>query len=486
MAIRLNNPLRLLGLNRKSQRALDARIRRILGFSLKDGSPIFEPDNTSSALIYAAAGGGKTTCVAVPEILSMLVDHDRGIIVNDVKSGEIASQLVRLCVRYGRKVAVVDDSSVLGDELASFRVSLNPFGHLIKALDEASPNLLPEIETISHIFIDEPKNDPKNAYFRQVPREFLELALLILIARFPDLATPGGLGAFLSDPDMWINAVKVEAEEGGPLTRSRARQIVELYENDPEHYSQHYLAALSSLKSFAPGGPLHEAGRNADVTAEQLLKENYIVFLVQNQRNAMRFGTYYGLLFNCVMSSQMAGDCGRTDLVFDEAANTPARDLIERVTIQRAFGIRTLFIAQSRSDLQRQNGDKLIATLEDNVRVVQWLKFANIEEAERVSRAMGERETLTSNLNYSSGKSDFSGGLGTGRERIFSAEELMRLPPNWQVIYVSGVGFIVCEKASQHHLAPYCYDIDPNPIEGYSVLKPEPRITLPTPSRAAR
>ena len=46
--------------------------------------------------------------------------------------------------------------------------------------------------------------------------------------------------------------------------------------------------------------------------------------------------------------------------------NTPAKDIIEKVTSFRAHKLRVLYIAQSRSDLQRQNSDKLIATLEDN------------------------------------------------------------------------------------------------------------------------
>lgn len=207
MAVRLTNPLRLLGLNRKNRRTLDTRVRRILGFSPEDGSPVFEPDNTSSALIYAAAGGGKTTCVAVPEILSMLADIGRSIVVNDVKSGEIAAQLVRLCRSYGRKVAALDDSGVLGEEFARYCISLNPLSNLIAAYEAKSSSLMLEVENVSHIFINEPKDDPKNTFWRQVPREFLELAILILISRFPNLATPGGVAAFLSDPQMWMSAV---------------------------------------------------------------------------------------------------------------------------------------------------------------------------------------------------------------------------------------------------------------------------------------
>lgn len=466
--------------NRKQRRKVK-KFRRILGLSLSDGSAIYEPNSTASSIIYAASGGGKTTCVAMPAILSLLADVERGMIVNDVKSGEIAAQIGDMIVKYGRRFAIIDDSFVLGKD-NPYRVSVNAFGNIIAAYETNSPDLLLEIENVSHTLIDEPKGDSKNAYFRQVPRELIEFGLLALLFHNTALATPGGLASLMGDPETWNSVIDIEADEGGPLTRSRARQAKELRDNDPEHYSQHYLAGLSALRIFQEGSFLHEAGREADVTHAQLLTENYIVCLVQNQRNATRLGAYYGLHFNSFQSAQMTGKCGRTNYIFDEVANTPARDMIEKITIQRAFGARTLYIAQSRSDLQRQNSDKLIAMLEDNCLVTQWLKFSNLEEAERVSRAMGEIDTVGHNLSFNSDKIDFSGTIQIGRERIFTAEELMRLRNDEQIIHVDSVGFIHCKKVSQNMLAPYCFELAPNPVEG-GILPPDPKVTLLTPGR---
>lgn len=465
--------------NRHQRRAKIAKLRRILGFSLADESPIYEPDDSSSAIVYAASGGGKTTSVAIPHILSFFADLNRGMVINDVKDGEIVSQLIALCEKYGRLLAIIDDSYVLGKD-NPYRVAINPFANLIAAFERESPDLMLEVENVANIVIPEPKDDARNTYFRQVPREFIELAILILLVRNTELATPGGVAALLADPELWNSAVDVEVEEGGELTRSRANQIRELRENDPEHYSQHLLAALSALRIFQPGGPLHEAGRAADVSHEQLLKDNYIVCLVQSQRNAARLSTYYGAHFNAFISAQMRGDCGKTDFVFDEAANTPAKDMIEKVTIQRAFGVRTIFIAQSRADMQRQYSDKLISTLEDNCRVVQWLKFANIEEAERVSRAIGDWNTVSQSLNTNSGKIDFSIGHQLGRERAASADELMRMPGDVSLTAVSGVGYFFSKMPRQNQLAPYCFEIGVNRVEK-GILPPDPRITLPTP-----
>ncbi len=472
------------GLKKRQQRRIVAKsARRILGLTLKTGLPIFEPDASASSIVYAASGGGKTTCVAVPAILSMLADQSRGIIINDVKSGEIAAQIGELCMRYGRKFAVIDDSFVLGKDSPA-RISLNAFGSAVAAHANNSPDLLFEIESISHTLIDEPKGDAKNKYFREVPREFLEFGLLVLLAHNADLATPGGLAALIGDPDTWNGVIDLEADEGEEITRSRAKQLKELRDNDPEHYSQHYLAALAALKIFQLGAAMHEAGRAAEITHAQLLQENYIICLVQNQRNAAKLGAYYGLHFNSFMSAQLSGNCGKTDFIFDEVANTPAREMIEKVTIQRAFGARTIYIAQSRSDMQRQNGEKEIAMLEDNCAIIQWLKLSNIEEAERLSRAMGEIDNVNNNLGFNSDKNTFSSQFQTGRERLFTAEELMRLPADEQILHIDGVGFVHCKKARQNMLAPYCFEIGDNPLEG-GKLPPDPRVTLPTPDGGA-
>ena len=102
--------------------------RRLLGMTF-DGKPIFEP-KPSHSLLLAAAGGGKTTSGAVPWIESMLADHSRTIVVTDSKDGELAAQCAEMCVRHGRKVAIIDDFNVL-DADNSHKIQINPFGGVI-------------------------------------------------------------------------------------------------------------------------------------------------------------------------------------------------------------------------------------------------------------------------------------------------------------------------------------------------------------------
>ena len=243
--------------------------RRVIGRLIEDGSAIFEPNSWSSWVTYGGAGSGKSTCVSIPALQSMIADLKRAIVINDVKSGEIAHQIAQLCIRLGRKFAVIDDSFVMGKNYP-YRIRVNPFGNLVLAYERGSPDLMSEIETACLTILAEPDGGlDKNFFFRQVPREFMFFGILALLKRNRKVATPGGLAALLGDPETFSTIVDIEAEDGDELIRNRAKQIRELRENDAEHYSQHYLAAMSSLRIFAVGSPMHEAGRNQTISHEK-------------------------------------------------------------------------------------------------------------------------------------------------------------------------------------------------------------------------
>ena len=483
MGRRFNRIKDLFGITDKDiRRAIRENLepKRVIGRMIEDGSAIFEPNSTASWVVYGGAGSGKSTCVSIPAIQSMLGDLERALVANDVKSGEIAHQIAQMCIKAGRKFAVIDDSYVLGKDYP-YRITINPFANLVIAYERNSPDLISEIETACLTILPEPDGGlDRNFFFRQMPREFMFFGILALLKRSKRNAMPGGLAALMGDPEILASVIDIEAEadedEQDAVIRNRARQIRELRENDETEYSKHYLGAMSALRSFAVGSAIHEAGRDATLTHEDLLKQNYIVCLVQNQKNAARLGVYYGLHFNAFLSAQLNGDCGKTDIILDEAANTPAKDLIEKVTVFRAFKLRVLYIAQSRADLQRQYSDKLITTLEDNCNL-QWLQFGNYEEAERVSKAIGEIDNVKVNLNAGSSNMDFSSTIDTNRERLFTPDDLMNLDKSEQILRVIGVGFIHCFKIRQNEIGDSAYYLSDNPLEG-GRLTPDIKVEL--------
>jgi type IV secretion system protein VirD4 len=454
--------------------------RRLLGLTF-DGKPIYEPHGNASAIIYAAMGGGKTTCAAVPAIQSMLIDTEQALLINDVKNGEIAAQIAEMCIKHGRKFAVVDDFHVLGANYPH-RVSLNPFSAAQAAAQSPAGHLPFIIDSANYALIEEPDNDQKNFYWRESPRDFLAAATNILLWHNARLATPGGLSAFLSDPTTWKSALEIEAADPDSPHRNAATRLLDLKKLNPEHYAQHHHAAISALKIFAYP-PLDEAGRTATVTHEQLVREHYVVCFVNPIRYADRLGPYFAQHVLSLMQAQMSGTVGRACWILDEFCNAPLREAVNRVTAFRAFGLRCLYITQSRLDSVRRYGERETAVLEENCAVKQWLKFSNFEEAERVSKAMGESLNVSHGLGVNSDRAGYSGSLSIGRDRLFTPYELMSLPGDEQIIHVADVGFIHAKKIRQNEIAPYCFELADNPLEG-GRLKPNPKVHLPTSARS--
>lgn len=192
--------------------AIDPEGRGLLGISLDSEEPVFQPKGHSAT--YSANGGGKTTRVAVPKLLSFAASEpEKAVKVIDSKDGEIAAQAAPMLHEMGRKVAVIDDFGVR-PELAHLRVSLNPFGAVVATHLNDPRDTLFATETVNHALIEEPKDDAKNRYFRAWPRNLIEFALAALLKRDPALATPGAVAALLADPDLLLSIAEIEAEEG--------------------------------------------------------------------------------------------------------------------------------------------------------------------------------------------------------------------------------------------------------------------------------
>lgn len=451
--------------------------RRLLGMTF-DGRPIFEP-KPSHSLLLASAGGGKTTCGAVPWLLSMIADHSKSIVVVDSKEGEICAQCAELCRKHGRKVAILDDFGVLREiEAESF--SLNPFGGIIEAHRRNTGELVFAADSANRALIEEPSDgDSKNLYFRDEPRTLIEYAQTSLLSRKPELATPGAAFSLLSNPELLKDAATIDAEEGDEHLAALARHVVDMCKNE-EHFPQHRGAAVRACRIFGPGSALHHAGVETDETHLNLLKEKYVVFLIGPQRHMERLGSYYALHLQAFLDAVMSGEAGPTEFIVDEFSNCPLKELVSRLTTMRGYGGRVHMIAQSRSEIQRKYGEKETQTIEENAVVKQFFGGStSFEEAERLSKAIGEIQSVTQSLSVNSDKQDFSGSYQTGKERLFTADELMRLPDDEQILHVKGVGWIHCKKIGQQNLGPYAHELRDNNLEG-ARLEPDVTIELPT------
>ena len=448
-------------------------VKRILGIDF-EGKPIFAAKHAHS-LLLSAAGGGKTTCGAVPWLQSLIADSSRAVVIADTKDGEIASQCTDMCVEAGREVGHIDQFARLGVD-NPHRIALNPFGGVVHTHQVKPDELLFATENACHALIEEPPGDAKNQYWRDEPRTIIEFCLNSLLIRNPRLATPGGVWSMLSNPDQMLKIAAIEAEEGDEAMQALALHVLGMSENE-QHFPQHRAAAGKAMRIYAANSALHSAGVDAMHTHESLIRDKYIIFLIGPVRYMERLGADYALHLQSFMEVVLSGQSCPISFILDEFTNAPLKALISQLTTMRGYGGTCHMIAQSRSEIERKYGKKETDTLEENAVIKQWFGFSSFEEAERVSRAMGETLNVASSLGVQSDRTVISGNFSTGKERLYTPDMLMRLPPDEQILHVKDVGFIHAKKIRQNEIAPSCYALTDNPLEG-KALPPAPKVTL--------
>lgn len=453
--------------------------QRLIGTTL-GGEPLWAPKGHS--LLLAANGSGKTTAGLMPSLFSLVASADRpAILVMDGKNGEIAAQCVPMLKAYGIPTAVIDDMGVRPD-LAG-RVAVNPLGALLSADESAS---VFATEKITHTLIADPADgDSKNQFWRDGPRGLIEFALESLKARTPHLATPGGLWAMLANPDLMQQAAELEATSATGRLRALGQNISAMM--GTEYYPQHREAAMKALNIFALGSQLHEAGASKGVGSAKsnadLVKARAVIFVIGPQEYMARMGAYFALHLMGFLDALYRG-AGPLAILNDEFTNTPLTSFVEALTTIRGFGGEAHNIAQSRSEIVCKFGERECQTIEDNAIVKQWFGFSSFEEAERVSKAMGQVVSIESSLNVDLNDGEKRGIANNfGRQAQMSASELMAMPADEQLIHVKGVGFLRAKKLRQNQIAPFCHDLAPNPLEG-GVLPPEPTLKLTRPQKA--
>lgn len=333
------------------------------------------------------------------------------------------------------------------------------------------------IQTAMLAHIPEVDDGKRNFHFRESPRRNLHLGTAYLAEFQPALLTPGSLTDLISDPYTWRAVRETAAEEGTPALRARAQTSLEMEDRNAEEYARHYGAAVAAMAPYEAGGsPLNTAGAGADITHEELSRDGWIVCVVLPQVHAKRVGVHLALHQQSFLAAQYSSRGGRLHTIIDELCNSPQKEAVEAVTLQRSSQTSSDYVAQTFADIEKQYGKKEAAILADNCAVIQYLSFSD-EDAERVSKQMGEEISIQRSMNVDPQRLQVSNSFSIGRQPIMTAHELKNLDPAYQIIWIRGVGYVVCRKLFQNQISPSCHFLDPNPQEG-GVLPPDPKIEL--------
>lgn len=445
-----------------------------------EGNLFPDPYPDLSRLVIGPSGSNKTTGSVVPTIQGLIPNHDVAINVNDIKSGEVFAQILPVAEKYGRKIGCIDDFGIYGFD-NPYRLNISPFGAVIAAAIHTRENLFFAIKTATHGIIPEVDDGGRNFSFRELPRQKIHLCILMVLEMLPpSMLTPGVVYETMANPETWRSMRQNAASDGSPSLKARAQISLDMEENDPEAYYKHLNAALTSLEMYEPGSVLNSAGANATITHDELVRDGWIVCTILPQLHAEMAGLHSTLHQQAFMEAQLSGRGGRLVSINDELCNSINKEEVKRVTIQRASKKSSIYIAQTLADIEKMYGKHDLAILLDNCPVKQFLAFSNYDDAEKVSRAMGEEISVQQSISVNPQATSITGNISTGMQRVMTASELMNLDPAYQIIHIKGEGWFLLKKVFQNQLAPTCHDLGLNPQEGNRRLPPDPKFTLPT------
>lgn len=458
--------------------AIDPKGRRLMGFTKETKQPIWAPPGHS--LTLAANGSGKTTKGLMVWLFSLLASSDRpAILILDSKDGEIAGQCIPMLKELGVPTAVIDDTYVLPPDIHG-RVSLNAMQSVVQTYLEHPLDLVFANDAVTQTAIEEPEKDERNRYWRAWPRLLIEFVIYLLLKRNPALATPGGIWMLLSNPEQMRRFAEIEAVEGTGMLKILAINIKGMVGH--EHWPQHLQAAQDALRVFAIGTRLHLAGHKAETSHADLIKKRAVVFLCGGQANIGSLGTYYGLHLMSFIRAGYLG-AGPVWVGADEVTNAPVKKIVDSTTTLRAYKFFISYIGQSRSEFKRKFGEHALQTIEDNSITKQWFGFSSFEEAERVSKAMGEQHAVATAIGGSNDNLKLQTNLSLIKQRFLTPADLMAMRPDEMLLHIKGLGFYVANTVSQQNIDPYCSLIGPNHLEG-GRLTPDPKITFTLPEEA--
>jgi type IV secretion system protein VirD4 len=465
------------------KRIYDPEGCRLIGMTF-DHEPIWAPNGHS--LLLSANGGGKSTCGAMPWLYSYLstrAANRPAVLCLDSKNGEMADQAAPMIAEMGIPVAIIDDLSTLNrgkwaDKPNPYLTNVNPLSSVIDVYKNSPEDVVFASKSANLALVPEPPNDARNSWFRRMPRLFIEFATFALLKRNAQFATPGGIWELISNPELLLKIAAVEADEDDGMLGALARDVVDVLQH--EQGPQHRTEAVDALRIFGLGTRLNGVGLGSKTSHADLIRQRAVIFLVGPQAHIAQLGTYYAMHL-MAFTQALYGGAGPLAIIGDEFTNAPVKPLVEQMTTIRGFGGELHAIAQSRSEIERKFGKLETQTIEENAIVKQWFGFSSFEEAERVSKAMGEEAMIASNLSANEHAMRLQASWQSGKQRVMSPAELMAMPSNEAVTHIKGFGFIHHLKVGMQNIDPYCHRIGANELEG-GILEPDPMITLREPN----
>src|SRR4051794_32426298 len=428
-------------------------------------------DGPEHVLCFAPPRSGKGVGLVIPTLLTW----PGSAIVHDIK-GENWSLTSGFRGQHGRVL--------LFDPINSGSAAYNPLLEVRRGEWEVR-----DVQNVADVLVDPEGSLERRNHWEKTSHALLVGAILHVLYAEQD-KTLAGVASFLSDPKRSIETTlrammtTPHLGEAGthPVIASAARELL----NKSENERSGVLSTAMSFLGLYRDPVVAEVTRRCDWCIRDLVEDDRptTLYLVVPPSDINRTKPLVRLILNQIgrrltEELQANGRRHRLLLMFDEFPALGRLDFFESaLAFMAGYGLKSFLIAQSLNQIERAYGPNNAILDNCHVRV----SFATNDErtARRVSDALGTATELRAMKNYAGHRlSPWLGHLMVSRQEtarpLLTRGEVMQLPPEDELVLVSGVPPIRAKKAR--------YFEDPRLTE--RVLPPPDSSSLDRDGRAA-
>jgi type IV secretion system protein VirD4 len=400
-------------------------------------------DGPEHVLCFAPTRSGKGVGLVVPTLLTW----PGSCIVHDIK-GENWSLTSGFRAQHGRVL--------LFDPTNSNSAAYNPLLEVRRGEWEVR-----DVQNVADVLVDPEGSLERRNHWEKTSHALLVGAILHVLYAEQD-KTLAGVASFLSDPkrptETTLRAMMTTRHLGEagthPVIASAARELL----NKSENERSGVLSTAMSFLGLYRDPVVAEVTRRCDWCIRDLVEDDRptTLYLVVPPSDISRTKPLVRLILNQIgrrltEELQAEGRRHRLLLMLDEFPALGRLDFFESaLAFMGGYGLKSFIIAQSLNQIERAYGPNNAILDNCHVRV----SFATNDErtARRVSDALGTATELRAMKNYAGHRlSPWLGHLMVSRQEtarpLLTPGEVMQLPPEDELVLVSGVPPIRARKA---------------------------------------
>jgi type IV secretion system protein VirD4 len=400
-------------------------------------------DGPEHVLCFAPTRSGKGVGLVVPTLLTW----PGSCIVHDIK-GENWTLTSGFRARHGRVL--------LFDPTNTKSAAYNPLLEVRRGEWEVR-----DVQNVADVLVDPEGSLERRNHWEKTSHALLVGAILHVLYAEPD-KTLAGVAGFLSDPkrpiETTLRAMMTTAHLGEagphPVIASAARELL----NKSENERSGVLSTAMSFLGLYRDPVVAKVTRRCDWRIRDLVEgeQPATLYLVVPPSDISRTKPLVRLILNQIgrrltEDLHAKGRRHRLLLMLDEFPALGRLDFFESaLAFMAGYGLKSFLIAQSLNQIEKAYGPNNAILDNCHVRV----SFATNDErtAKRVSDALGTATEMRAMKNYAGHRlSPWLGHLMVSRQEtarpLLTPGEVMQLPPDDELVLVSGVPPIRAKKA---------------------------------------